>query len=184
MDEVIKKDILTVLKETLNLLKSETTPNSQYLNELSNHVIHNASIYQDEDSISVAVLIYSLSKIVERVNSKFDYSKIKNLLETAIEYIEEENLQEYRDFISQIFGIISKIDIKFKLYIQEVIKQASIKKGSKIYEHGISASKTAQILGISLWDFYKYIGATNISDINADISNVTQRLKFTRDLLS
>jgi hypothetical protein len=183
MEDNVRQDILAVLRETLKIL-TEPEPNPSLLKDISNHVIHNASIYQDEDSISIAVLIYSLSKFIDRLNSGFDYSKIKNLVHNSIEYLEDENVESYQDFISQIFRIISKQDTKFNFYVQEVINQASIKKGSKIYEHGISASKTAQILGLSLWDFYRYLGATNVSDMNNDISNVRERLKYTRKLFA
>lgn len=181
MEEIVKKDLLAVLKDTLNTLK-QSVPSIAELKELSNHTIHNASIFQDEHSVSIAILIYSLSKIIERVKDKFDYSKIKNLLALAIEYLEDDNIESYHDFMAQIFSIISKTDIKFRVYIQEVIRQASVRKGSKLYEHGISASKTAQILGISPWDLYNYLGATSISD--TDISSVRDRLKYTRSLFS
>ncbi|MCK5283781.1 MAG: hypothetical protein KAK00_10350 [Nanoarchaeota archaeon] len=183
MEELIKKDILAVLKSTFDILQ-QPEPDTTSLKQLSNKTIHNASIFQDEHSVSVAILIYSLSKIIERVRSKFDYSKIKNLIEISIEYLEDDNLESYHEFITQIFSIISKTDTKFKLYVREVINQASIKKGSVIHEHGVSASKTAQILGISLWDLHEYLGATNTPDIDTDISSVRERLKFTRTLFS
>lgn len=183
MEETVKEDLLSVLKKTLEIL-NQAEPNSYLLRDLSNRTIHNASIYQDEHSISVAILIYSLSKIIERVKNKLDYSKIKNLIALSIEYLEDDNIENYHDFIRQIFSIIGNIDRKFKVYIQEVIRQASIKKGSKLYEHGISASKTAQILGISLWDLSEYIGATNISEIDGDISSVRNRLKYARSLFT
>jgi hypothetical protein len=181
MEEVVKNDILAVLKDTQKNLE-KPFPDTNNIKDLSNHIIHNASIYQDEHSISIAILIYSLSKVIERLKNRFDYSKIKNLLALSIEYLEDDNIETYQDFIKQIFDIISKADTKFTMYIQEVIRQASIRKGSKVYEHGISASKTAQILGISLWDFYEYLGATNINDSDKDITSVRDRLKFTRSL--
>ncbi len=183
MEEIVKKDLLAVLRDTLDIL-NQPEPNIAKLKEISNHTIHNASIFQDEHSVSIAILIYSLSKIIERVRDKMDYSKIKNLLSLSIEYLEDDNTENYHEFIRQIFSIISQKDTQFQLYIQEVIRQASIRKGSKLYEHGISASKTAQILGISLWGLYDYLGATNISDNDKDISSVRERLKYTRGLFS
>ena len=183
MEEIVKKDLLSVLKATLETL-NQPEPNIALLKKISNRTLHNASIYQDEHSISIAILIYSLSKILERIKDNQNYPKIVNLLALSIEYLEDDNIESYHDFITQIFSIIGKADKKFKLYIQEVIRQASIRKGSKLYEHGISASKTAQVLGISLWELYDYLGATNISDEDGDISSVRNRLKFTRGLFS
>jgi hypothetical protein len=181
MQESIKNDILSVLNETQAVLNKEK-PDAFLLKKISDHVIHNTSIYQDEDSISIAVLVYSLSKIIERVKNSYNFSQIKQLISDSIEYLEDDNVESYQDFIRQIFSIIQKLDSKYKFYVEEVIKQASLKKSSRIYEHGISAAKTAQILGVSLWDLYTYLGATNISDQSEDISNVRDRLKFARSL--
>lgn len=183
MDEVIRTDLLNVLQTTVGLL-SHPPINTSELKKISDRTIHNASIYQDEYSISCAILLYSLSKIFERMKDKLDYKKIKIMLEDAIDRLQENALDSYQNIIKQLFSFISSADEKFKIYIQEVIRQASIKKGSRIYEHGISASKTAQILGISVWDLYQYLGATRIADIDKDISSVRDRLEFTRELFS
>ena len=66
MDADIKKEIVYVLTKALSLIKREDFVS---LKELSNHVIDNAAIYQDKDSIQVAVIIYSLAKILEREKS-------------------------------------------------------------------------------------------------------------------
>jgi hypothetical protein len=183
MEQEVKKDILDVLRKTLSALE-KPEPDTSLIREISNHTVHNASIYQDEHSISIAILVYSLSKIIERVNNHMDYSKIKNLISISIEYLEDDNVESYHKFINQIFSIVSKTDAGFKMYIQEVIRQARIKKSSKIYDHGVSASKTAEILGVSLWDFYEYLGATSVSDTDTDIVSVRQKLEFTRRLFS
>ncbi|MEK6849763.1 MAG: hypothetical protein AABY01_04310, partial [Nanoarchaeota archaeon] len=63
MDPRIKEDILSVLKKAIEALKSG---NFIVLDELSNHTIHDASIYQDEDSTSTAILMYTISKVMQR----------------------------------------------------------------------------------------------------------------------
>ena len=181
MEKIVKEDLLKVLGAVLDIL-NQPEPNAYELKELSNHTIHNASIFQDEHSVSIAVLIYSLSKTIERVQNRVSYSKIKNLLGLAKEYLEDDNVENYHEFIKKTFRIIKRTDTKFRLYIQEVIRQASVRKGGKMYEHGVSAAKTAQILGISLWEFYHYLGATNISDTEQDISSLRRRLDFARNL--
>jgi len=181
MEEIVKKDLLDVLKKTLEII-GEIHPNSADLKELSNHTIHNISIYQDEHSVALAVLTYSLSKMMDRLQHKISFDKIKNLISLSIEYLEDDNVENYADFIGQIFSIIKKLDSKFQIYVQEVISQAQVKKGGKLYEHGISASKTAEILGISLWDLYNYLGATNIIDEDNNLKSVRERLNYTRSL--
>ena len=63
MKEEIRKDLLKVLEKVVPALRSE---DSRELKWLSNNTIHNAGIFQDRDSVSLAVILYSLSKIFER----------------------------------------------------------------------------------------------------------------------
>ena len=45
-----------------------------------------------------------------------------------------------------------------------------INKASRIYEHGISMQRTAELLGISEWELSEYAGRTGISDVNLSIT--------------
>ncbi len=55
--------ILKILKAVQSALKRR---DNIAMKNLSNQVVHTSSIEQDPDVISVAVIIYSLSKIIER----------------------------------------------------------------------------------------------------------------------
>jgi hypothetical protein len=181
MDEVVKRDILHVLADTIEILQVEEERDVIDLRELSNHTIHNASIFQDEDSVSLAILIYSLSKIIERRAGKVSY---KNLLAPLIEArkdLMDNKTEAYRKGIKKLFNFISSIDTKLKLYVEQVINQAEIKKGSKLYAHGISLARAAEILGISQWELMFYVGKTNLTDIKGGVS-VKDRLNYARSL--
>ena len=45
-----------------------------------------------------------------------------------------------------------------KKHIQDIFRKASINKASKIYEHGISMEKTANLLGITMFELASYAG--------------------------
>ena len=184
MEPKIKEDILNVLAETLEILKVREEKDIIELSEVSNHVIHNASIYQDEDSISVAVLVYSIYKVIERpVFLEEDYyKKIQALLKEAKNNLMKDNVQNYRKSVKKLFALIDRIDKKLKLYIEEVITKARIKKGSKIFEHGISVGKAAELLGISQWELMAYIGRTELFEKEKFVDDVKGRLRFTRKL--
>src|SRR3989338_2064276 len=136
MHEIIKKDIIAVLSDLVEILKVKEESDIAEIRQLSNHVIHNASVFQDEDSISVAVLIYSLSKIIERKEREFDYSRILSMLDSCIANLKNNEDEMFRNSIKNIFNFIRTIDAKLRLYIHEVINQAQIKKGCKLCEHG------------------------------------------------
>ena len=184
MLDIIKKDILAVLNELAEILKVGEESDIVEIKELSNHVIHNASVFQDEDSVSVAVLIYALSKIIERKQKDMDYGKISSMLNSCISNLKNNQDEGFRKSIKSIFSFIRTIDMKLKLYIHEVINQAQIKKGCKLCEHGISIARAAEVLGISQWELMNYLGKTTLIDQFSEPVNVSKRLKIARSLFS
>ena len=181
MDESVRSDILAVLSDVIEILGVEEERDPADLRELSNHTIHNASIFQDEDSISIAVLVYSLSKVMERKEGKMNYGAILSLLKDAKKRLEQNRIDEYRRTIRKLFDFISGLDSKLKLYIEEVINQAQIKKGTRIYAHGISLARASEIMGISQWELMGYIGKTHLTDAKGGIG-VKERLNYARSL--
>lgn len=177
MNETVRKDILNVLKESRKILK---TGNTALLKELSNHTIHNASIFQDEDSLSIAVVIYSISKIIER--GGIDAERTASLLLNAQFFLERNDEVGYRKATKDIFRFISQNDTKLQLYIEEVVRQAEIKKGTKLFAHGISIAQAASLLDISQWELMDYVGKTRITDEPSGRVNARERLEFARRL--
>jgi len=177
MEQVIRDDIISIL-ETAKTAIGQLS--GAKLREISNHTLHNASIYQDKDSITIAVVMYALSKIVER--SRIPGDDIEAKLTQAKEYLIHDELDKYKDTIKDILDLISNVDKKMNMYVQKVINEAQIKKGSRLYEHGISLAQTADLLGISQWELMKYIGNTKIADRFDDEIDVMSRIKHTRGL--
>lgn len=182
MHDIIKKDIISVLTDFAEILKVKEESDVVQMKELSNHVIHNASVFQDEDSVSVAVLIYALSKIIERKQRDLDYNKILGMLNSCIFSLKNNQDEEFRKSVKSIFSFVRTIDEKLKLYIHEVINQAQIKKGCKLCEHGISAARASEVLGISQWELMHYLGKTTMIDQFSEPVNVLKRLKIARSL--
>lgn len=184
MNPVIQKDILNVLANVVGILKIRETKDTTEIKKLSNHTIHNASVFQDEDSVTLAVLVYSLAKVLERAPPPAEYERLLNLLEKAKEFLYQGRELEYRDSVKNIFGMITGIDSRLRAYIHEVINEAQIKKGSRIYEHGISLARTAEIMNISQWELMGYIGKTGIAERVEDIRMVKSRMDFARSLFT
>ena len=180
MNDIIKKDIIAVLNDLAELLKTGEESDIVQIKMLSNHVIHNASVFQDEDSISVAILIYSLSKIIERKQKDLDYEKVLSMLNSCISSLKNNQDEAFRKSIKNIFNFIRTIDEKLKLYIHEVINQAQVKKGCKLCEHGISVARASEVFGISEWELMHYLGKTTLTDQFSEPVNVLKRLKIAR----
>jgi phosphomannomutase len=177
MHEPIRQDILSMLKDAMAALKRK---DAGLLREVSDHTLHNASIYQDKDSISVAVVMYALSKTLGRMPS--DKPDISDLLSKAYTSLEKGDLEQYQHNIKRIMESVSAFDQEMNLYIQKVIDEAEIKKGSRIYEHGISLAQTAELLGVSQWELMKYLGQTKIADGFEEEYPLSERISHARRL--
>jgi hypothetical protein len=186
MEETVH--IIEVLENAKEALKKE---NVLKLNELSNQTIHSASTFQDTGSITIAVLIYTLSKLVER---KY-YLKIRNWnvlikkinadFTLAVTALKENNEGKYEKYMEMARKTISTTSLNFKPYIQEVLRKASINKASKIYEHGISMGQTAKILGVTQWELSEYAGQTKIADTPQNITfDIKKRAKMALEFFS
>lgn len=168
-----RENVLRILKETREAVKKE---DNLKLKELSNQTIHTASIYQDADNIAVAVVVYALSKILERKNYQHYRSWprfFKNFLlclDRAISALEKNQDDFFREQVKCIRKEISSLTGSLKRHIQDVFRKAEINKASRIYEHGISMQQTAKLLGISIWELAEYSGQTGISDVNLSIT--------------
>jgi hypothetical protein len=177
MNETIKRDIIDIINRAVRLIR---TNSAVELDELSNHTIHNASIYQDEFSVSIAVIIYSISKIIK--HSSEHNNKFIRLLEEASHWMERGDLRRYKKATKALMEKISSIDNQFGKFVDDVISHAEIKKGGKIYDHGISLGQAASILGISQWELMDYAGKIKSSDEYYERPDEIERLKFTRGL--
>jgi len=164
-----KENILRIFEETKKAIEVGDCAKIKRLSDQTNNT---ASFTQDPDNIAVAVIVYSLSKILDREN----YQKLpgwKNFYEVYIKSIDniifalKKNDDEIvRKNLELIREKIEKISGKLKEYIQDVFRKAKINKASKIYEHGISMEQTASLLGVTLFDLASYAGQ------KPEISNV------------
>lgn len=181
MKEKIKKDILNILNQVIEIIEVKEERDITELKDLSDHTIHNSSVFQDEDSVCIAVVIYAISKIIYRKKGDIPKEIIIEIVK-ARDCLKNNQFESYRAAIKGLFRKISRIDDRSGLYIQEVIKQGEIKKGSRLYEHGISMAQAAYVLGISTWELMNYVGKTRIADISYEKTGVRQRMKFARGL--
>jgi len=181
-----RNHVLKVLREVeLTLKKKDYTK----IKSLSNQIIHNASINQDPDVISTAVIIYALSKLLEReVYNEYKnwdrfYNQYVHHIKLAISALKKDNVQGFRYEIDMIRRLIQGLSGKLKEYIKDVFRKAQINKASRVYEHGISMEKTAKILGVSIWELAEYAGKTGIGDFNLGVTMpIKQRIKLAEEI--
>ena len=178
---------INVLQQVKSALLSK---NALKLKNLSNNTIHSASSHQDSASITIAVIVYTLSKLIERD----DHQKIKNwgmfvkkfnsFLDLAIKAIEDDRPKRYADYMEKARKILESHAISLKQYIKDVLKKASINKGSKIYAHGISLEQTAKLLGVTQWELSDYIGQKTFDIKQERTIDVKSRAKMALEFFS
>jgi len=159
------------------------------IKSLSNKFVHHASVHQDPDVVSVAVIIYALSKLIEREDYKNEknwvsfYKDYCKNIDDMINALQKNDIERFRDEVHQNRRLIERLSGNLKYYIGDVFRRAKINKASRIYEHGISMEKTAKILGISLWELAEYAGRTRIGDVNLGITMpIRERLKIAEEI--
>lgn len=176
------ENVLRIMKESREALEKK---DSYKLKVLSDQTLHTATIYQDADSIVVAVLTYSIAKIVERENyQKLEgwdifYSTLLKNIDSAILSLETGDYTKFMDYLGKIRNSINKIEGDLSNYIKDIFYKAQVNKAFKLYEHGLSAEQTASILGVSLWDLATYIGQTTVSESHLnEVIPVKDRIKL------
>jgi hypothetical protein len=178
--------LIKLLKNSLDAANKEDVVR---LKELSNQTIHSAAVYNDKDNVLVAVLIYSLSKIVEKGKKyyKENYERYLNFYLQAIEkIIKSIELGDEKKFKKEIQNLTDTKELKKELaiHLNTVFTKAKINKASRVYEHGLSLEKTANLLGISKWELMEYIGETSDVPNESKTKRVSDRIKDAEEIFN
>ena len=179
---IVRKDIIRVISEAIRLLREGRDADLLALAELSNHVIHDATIFQDEDSVTAAIVVYAIAKTCQRYAG--ESAKLPNfvpMLERAKYLLSGKNDAKYREIMRALIGSVRKFDERLGLYIEEVLSKAAMKKGQHMYEHGLSVGRTAELLGISRWELLSYLGKMHI-ERHEPLTSLKRRLNTAREM--
>jgi len=183
-----RDNILRIFRETKEAVARE---DSGKIRNLSNQTTNTASLTHDPDNIAAAVIIYSLGKIIERKDYKKDeewekfYRIYLGSIDKIIIAIEKNDDEGFRKNIKVIRSAIGKLSGELKNSIEEIFRRASINKASKIYEHGTSMERTANLLGVTLYDLASYAGEKGVPDVpEGKTVNVKSRVKLAMDMFS
>lgn len=155
------ENVLRIFEETKVAIDKEDVVK---LKSLSNQTTNTASLTQDPDNIAVAVIVYSLSKILEREDykslpgwKKF-YTTCSGCIDAVINAIKNNDQKKVSQELNHLRESVGNVSGNLKKHIQDVFRKASINKASKIYEHGLSMEKTAKLLGITMFELANYSG--------------------------
>lgn len=187
MEEKEAQHTIQLLESAMQALLSN---NSSKLKELSNQKIHTACCIQDIESITITILLYSLSKLIERKeglnikNWDLFVKRFNSVIFLSIKAIKDDNAPKYREYILKAKKTIESLSVNLKPYIKEVLQNASINKASKLYEHGLSLGQTASLLGITQWELLEYTGQRIQDSGLSETLEVKKRAKMALEFFS
>jgi hypothetical protein len=152
--------IVEILGQAQQALKQQ---NALALKEISNQTVHCSSCFQDPGTTTMAVVIYTLSKLIERPDTlkikrwPEATKKIQSYFTLAQQAVRTKKDSQFEAYMQRIRTTLTSLSVNLKPYMQDLLQKASVNKAGKIYEHGISMGKTAQLLGISQWELSDYV---------------------------
>ena len=181
--ECVLKDAATLLERAIQAVH---TKNISDIERISNETIHNASIYQDPVSIHVAVLTFSIFKLEQKADVKslkLDLDIFAKDLTMLHDLVLRGKIKVFEEKAKKIFHDIEQMGRKVHQF--NLIDRSGVKKGGKLYDHGISVAQAASALQVSQWELYSYIGRSHMNDYPEDVDKrVAQRLAYTRKLFN
>lgn len=176
MEQAVKTSTARLLNQSIAAIRKG---DAFRLKELSSTNVHSAAVFQDEDSLSISVVVYALSKIIEHAGRK---GSIIAQLERALSFLKSGRDEKYRATISSLVRTIEAEDYRLKRFAATVIEQAQVKKGCALCEHGISLGRVSNLFGISRWELMRYLGKTRAAEVSSENIPTEDRLKFARGL--
>ncbi|MFA5406412.1 MAG: hypothetical protein WC307_03595 [Candidatus Nanoarchaeia archaeon] len=181
MKPSIKQDIIAILDGVITAF-DKYDPDA--IMEWSDHIIHSASIYQEEHTFMVAVIVYSIGKIMAKGKvrrypqeawNEFE-STVKNTLREALESLQADKHAAFDKSMALLQKAVFRLDQSFMSYVDYVVDNAKLKKGTKMFEHGVSLKRVAELFGVSEWDLRNYAGKTRILERDDVDDGVVKRL--------
>ena len=176
MKKEVKKEILHDLGEVLRILEQKDLQDPEELRRLSNHSINVVAAYKDLDVISITVLIYSIYKVVQRLEP-YDYKLLQRHLTSALQSLKQGDLHKYNKSIKNAYRTVKKSTSKVKEHLQNVMDAARIKKGSILLQHGLSMGQAAGLMGLSNWDLQEYASKTAYMGGHHEAIKIVSRYK-------
>ena len=185
MKDEVRDEIQCALEKSIQALHDYSEVS---LTKISDDCIACASIYGDKDSLDVSVILYAIGKLSQRNLVKpmpnwesFRKSMMRNL-NKANDFLSKKEIGKYRNVVKQIYKEVERADEKVKLYIDEVLEKAKLKKACAVHEGGISTLQTSEALNVDLWNLQDYAGKTQAPDQKGFGTNILSRLKYARSL--
>ena len=178
MEERVRKGIILFLKELIAAVRKS---DSFRLKELSNANVKHEIAFRDEDSLTISVVAYALSKTIRSTRRK---ATIALQLRSALVALNSGDERKYRIIIKSLIKGIEAEDSGFRQFVSGVFERAKIKKGCSLCESGTSMARAADMLNVSKWELAGYLGRSRAAGRHSERVTAEQRLALARRLFA
>jgi hypothetical protein len=181
MKEIVRKSLIKDIKRTFDILEHKEAKDVEELRKLSDHTIGDVALYKNLDAVSLAVLIYSIYKVLPCIKPE-DYKDLVDNLKLSHKKLSDKKFGAYNRYLSKCFNVVKKCNAAVKTHINDVFHAAKLKKGSTLLAHGLSVSRAAEVMGISRWDLQEYTGKTRQFEFGPEKVRATKRIQMAMEL--
>ncbi len=137
------------------------------LREIANDAIREATLNYDKDLADIAVLAYSLSKILSKLHfrERRDWKKFeKNMERELANLVGLSKTGDLSKICDKLINLIEEIDESAGNYAKGIVHKARVKMASTAYALGLSIGAAAELTGADKYDLLRYVGVTKIHD--------------------
>ncbi len=137
------------------------------LREISNDAMKEAVLSGDKELANIAVLAYSLSKILSKLHfrRREEWKKFaKETEKTLYGLVGESKEGNLSGICDTLINLVERIDHGAGNYTRGLVFKARVKLASQAYALGLSLSSAAELTGADKYELTRYVGATKIHD--------------------
>ncbi len=137
------------------------------LREIANEAIREAVLSGDKNLANIAVLAYSLSKILSKLHfrKRRDWTRFTKDVERELAgLVGVAKNGDLSRICEELIELVRKIDEGAGNYTRGLVFKARVKLASEAYALGLSLSSAADLVGADKYELMRYVGATKIHD--------------------
>ncbi|HDQ59842.1 MAG TPA: hypothetical protein ENN30_01465 [Candidatus Woesearchaeota archaeon] len=188
MEEDIKEELCSEIADLLEkAVQAINKKDVTELSNISNELIHYATIHQSKRTMYTAIIIYSISKTLDKIRPEEKLTQFKNKLTALIIFLksslEKKDFKRFNKTLKESLKLIAHSDESFSRYIEDVLEFSKAHKGAGIYQHGISLSSVAELLDTSKWELMKKVGETKGTAEKTTVKEIRKRFETAKKLL-
>ncbi len=157
------------------------------LRGISEDAIKEAVLNNDKDLANIAILAYSLSKILSKLHfrrrdewSKFEREAGKELAM----FVGEVKTGYASQACNRVIELIREIDESAGNYAKNLVEKSRVKMASTAYALGMSLESAARLTDANKYELLRYVGITKVHDRPYTITiSPAERYKILRRIL-